>query len=242
MIALKFKSAVLKEKVEPLCQRVLSYFQLPDYKLLSYIDDEIPPDLPRLHASSSGIHTPIFGGGRWPHYVEEWFYTREKEFAFDNLIYIPGTKYIGDPVTFTMIFAHELQHFMQYGQSRLAYKVNCILFGNVGEFDRGAMAWDIPYERDAMIASKRVIEAEFGTPAVQQSVEKQIADTNANGNFSKKEVWNFLNTLSSAADYDWREETCRLIQRYRPYLETTVDAAEMRLLNTWVRLGRNIIS
>lgn len=241
-----FKSSTLQAEREPLCKRVLSRFQqLPVYKLLCYIDDEIPSYLPALDylpATSrafSGLHVPIRGGGNWPHHVQEWFYTSEHEFAFDNLIYIPGTKHATDPVTFVMILAHEFQHFVQYGESETAWKVHDILFRNVGRFDPSAMVWDIPDERDAMIVSKGVTEDEFGTQAVQQLMEREIDDANTNRNISKKEVWTFLSGLSSAVVYNWREETSRLVEKYRPHLEASLSSEEMDLLNTWVQLECN---
>jgi len=237
-----FKSPALQSEREPLCKRVLSRFpQLPAYKLLCYIDDEIPNYLPALdylpepNRAFSGLHVPIRGGGNWPPHVQEWFYTSEHEFAFDNLIYIPGTKYATDPVTFVMILAHEFQHFVQYGESEAAWRVNDILICNVGVFDPSAMVWEIPYERDAMIVSKRVTEYEFGTQAVQQLMEREIADANTNRNIAKKEVWTFLSGLSSAEVYNWCEETSRVVEKYRPHLETNLSWEEMDLLNTWVQ-------
>jgi hypothetical protein len=237
-----FKSRVLETELDPLCQRVLRHFQrLPAYKLLCYIDDEIPSYLPAMdylplaHRAFSGLHVPTRGGGRWPHHVQELLFTRDHEFAFDNLIYIPGTEYARDPITFVMILAHEFRHFVQYGESELAWKVNRILFDNLRECDTGAMVWDVPDERDAMIVSKHVTEEEFGTQAVDQLMERHIADANANGNVSKREVWTFFRGLSSSAAYNWRKETSRVIQKYRSYLEMPVSQEQKDLLNTWVQ-------
>jgi hypothetical protein len=138
-----------------------------------------------------------------------------------------------------MILAHEFQHFVQYGESEMAWKVHDILFRNVGKFDLTAMVWDIPDERDAMLVSKRVTEDEFGTQAVQELMEREIADANSNGNFSKREVWTFLSSLSSAVGYNWREETGRVVEKYRPHLEASLSHEEMGLLNTWVQLRCN---
>jgi hypothetical protein len=114
MVEFVFKSHALETEFKQLCNRVLSQFsQLPAYKLLCYIDDEVPDSLPATHGTFNGLHVPIRGSGRWPAHVEQWFYTDDYDFAFDNLIYIPRTIYLADPVAFVIILAHEFQHFVQ---------------------------------------------------------------------------------------------------------------------------------
>jgi hypothetical protein len=54
------------------------------------------------------------------------------------------------------------------------------------------MIWDIPFERDAMIVSKRIASDVSGAEAVQQLVERQVADADRDMNSSKGQLWIFL--------------------------------------------------
>ncbi len=242
MVEFKFKSPSLQTEREPLCKRVLSHLQnLPAFRLLCYIDDRVPnglpgtDSLPETHRAFAGSHVPIIGGGTWPPHVQECFYTCEGEFAFDNLIYIPGTRDATNEAKFVMILAHEFRHFVQYGESKTAWRVHDVLFRNLGNLDQGARVWDIPDERDAMIFSKRVMEDEFGTQAVEQLIETEIADAATNRNPNRQELWAFLGDLSSAAVYNWREETCRIIQRYYSGVHNAINTEEMDLLTTYLQ-------
>ena len=239
-VTFKFKSPALQLEREPLCWQVLRNFKnIPVYKLLCYVDDEFPSSLPAIgnlpagERSFSGLHAPTRGGGRWPDHVQKWILTPDYEFAFDNLIYIPETKYASDQVAFSMILAHEFQHFVQYGESNTAWRVDDILLRSIGKFDQRVKTWDIPSERDAMIVSKGVIEAEFGTSAVRQLMETQMGGVN-----NQNEVWAFLNNLSSTTAYDWREETCRMIEMYRSQLQDGIAPEEIGILNDWIHCNR----
>lgn len=218
-----FKTPALKAELELWCKQILHGFsELPPYRLLCYVDDGLPGLFPATLGTFHGLHVPIRGSGRWPSYVEELFLTDDYEFAFDNIIYIPGSVFIHDPITFVMILAHEFQHFVQYGQSTKFSEVNNILLNHVGKFDPDARRWDIPYERDAMIVSKRVATAQFGTKALEKMVQQQTASANAASDFSKKELWMFIGNLHVSNKYDWREETRQLVTKYRPQLRATL--------------------
>jgi hypothetical protein len=116
---------------------------------------------------------------------------------FDALIYVPGsTCCAGDPILFVMAFAHELQHFVQWAGSPKTYTQSKRLSLPVG-----AGAWDLPHERDAIIASKRVAMDVIGADEVADYTQRQINDgTNSN-------YWVFFQSLSPSEQYDWVKET-----------------------------------
>src|SRR6266481_169738 len=132
-----FASPNLRAKLRPWYSKVLKQFpKLPSLKLLCYFDNDNPEWLQRQYGQFAGIHVPVIGGGFWPGYVEQLFFDYStEELAFDNLIYIPKTKYSHEEVSFVIIFAHELQHFVQWGYSRKVAEVNSLLLQNLSSFD-----------------------------------------------------------------------------------------------------------
>lgn len=116
---LKFRPNDLEASLKSECEEVLTQFQyLPPLRLLCYFDNESPEWFQSERGQFAGIHASIIGSGKWPHYVEKYFYDSMGNFAFDNLIYIAGPKYTRKGIAFVMVFAHALQNFVQWGESR----------------------------------------------------------------------------------------------------------------------------
>lgn len=213
-VALRFKSNDLRTTLEPPCLHVLQQFQFPDRRLICFFDDEDPACFARRFGSGyRGLHTPVKGSGYFPPYISRYFFDPSGGFAFDNVIYLRGSTcrvQAGAVIT----FAHELQHFVQYGCSYKALVANTLLYGHLPKFDpvHGLQAWDIPHEREAMIVSKRVAEATIGRDAVIGHASSQIAAASDAG------YWQCFQSLSSASPFDLLAETKKLVEQYRRQL------------------------
>jgi len=224
-VTLKFKTYDLRATLESLCLRVLEHFQLPDLRLLCFFDDVDPACfVQRFGSGYRGFHMPIRGSGYFPPYISQLFFDSHG-FAFDNVIYLRGIAcavQTGAVIT----FAHELQHFVQYGNADKVFAANALLCCHLRNFDQANKfeAWDIPYEQDAMIVSKRVAEAVIGPEAVRQHVDLQISAATA------VLYWRYFQRLSSSTPFDLLAETIPLVDKYRPQLlqlrQTKVDFTE----------------
>lgn len=196
--------------------------KLPSLRLLCYFDNDNPEWLQRQYGQFAGIHVPVISGGVWPRYVEEHFLDYSTgEFAFDNLIYIPQTKYAQETVSFVIIFAHELQHFVQWGDSRKVAEANTLLLQNLGSFDplTELKPWGLPNNREAMIVANRVAETLCGVKAVRGFIDTQIADGKRDNNFSKTQLWEWVRGLRPATVCNLLQETDLLVQKYRKQLQ-----------------------
>jgi hypothetical protein len=80
-----------------------------------------------------------------------------------------------------MTFAHELQHFVQFGtvpKLLLQNELACITLQNLEKPDfeaLGVRTCDIPHEREARIVAKRVAEDLFGVEVVRQYISAKKA-------------------------------------------------------------------
>jgi hypothetical protein len=219
---LVYRSSDLEAKLRPLCEEVLRVFsKLPSPRLLCYFDDEDAEWLHREIGDFVAVHTPIVGSGAWPSYVEQFFLDSRANLAFDNLIYVPRTKYVEDRTSLVITFAHELQHFVRFANSRKVSRVNSLLHQHLGAFDptTDIRPWGLPLNRDAMIVAKRVAEAVCGPEAVAHYMDSQIAEGRRVGNTSKVQMWQWAKSISpSSLPYDLCKETDRLVQRYKTQL------------------------
>jgi len=232
----EFKSREL-ERIRPLCDRILQQFdKLPALRLLCYFDDEIPDWMLRVHGEFQIAHTPIIGGGTWPPYVKKYFFDLHGERAYDNLIYVPTSNYLHGEVSFVIILAHALQHFVQWGFSRKIYKANSILFNKLRLFEptTNAKPWDIPFNREAMIVAKKVAIAVCGEKAVAEFVEAQIADGRNSKNTSKEQQWLCFREITISTSYDSCKETDRLVQKYKQQLLALKSGIDFSKPKWWI--------
>jgi hypothetical protein len=216
-----FKTERLKADREAVCERVIDRFDLPlqILRLLCYFDDEDPPKLQELEKFLCGFHAPIMRLEPWvlPEYVEACISCdMHGDFLFDNLIYLCGRVCATDIGT-AITLAHELQHFSQYSKGRALWDANSVL-----REKSLFKPCDLPSEREAMIASKRVAEVLFDQDAVARFAEARVVD----GDDPQK--WEFFLNLSSSAIYNLEEETARLIKALRGSLKGTDSLVEAR--------------
>jgi hypothetical protein len=146
-------------------------------------------------------------------------------FAFDNVIYLRG-RTCAAPASAIITLAHELQHFVQYGQAPKVFAANALLYHHLRTFDPASEleAWDIPHERDAMTVSKTVAEAVIGPEAVSIYARSQVVAE------IDPHYWQCFQGLSSSVQIDLLWETRPLVEKYRPKLlslnQTKVDFSE----------------
>lgn len=143
--------------VKPLCQRVEGYFQLPSQRLCRYFADADDSILIAKHGQNfRGFQASIAARNFLPKYLFDCFFhpladlrgtpTFEEMVAFDNLIYIrPGT--CDDPTGLVETYAHELQHFVQHGNTPRLSAVNNALRENIKTLKPDAIAIDVPSEK-----------------------------------------------------------------------------------------------
>lgn len=200
---LKFKTTDLDAKNRPICERVLEQFSLPSFRLLGFFDDENPTEFDELLGSSHcGFHTPVIGsGGTWPSYVDSLFFDFTGDFAFDNVIYINGRTSSTLPGT-VITFAHELQHFMQYGWARKVWRANTLIYNILRDGPPTTInAWDIPFEKDTMRVSKQVATTLIGEEVVKAYADLRVSTGN------DEEKWKVFQKLSYTTPFDLLEET-----------------------------------
>lgn len=212
---LHFKTDALRARWELRAEEVFRQFDLPNYRLLCCFDDEEHSWL----ADQWGLHfqgasTPVISSGILPDFVNEVLFD-SGGIAFDFLIYLPGRTCHADETLFVVTFAHELQHYLQWANTRKLWKVGYILYWNLTTFDavRGWRPWDVPTEREAMVASKRVAEQIFGKEKVKEFVEKKTS-----ADEHDKQEWQVFGGLASTGDYDLLAETKPFVENYRDQL------------------------
>jgi hypothetical protein len=115
--------------------------------------------------------------------------------------------------------AHELQHFLQYGnESRLYAADEIIKILARSRQIPGFTNWqDHPSEHEAMLVSKRVATRLCGEEAVRLYADSQI--TSAVNDDDEKSRWKFFQELSLSTTYHFAAEVNALVQRHRATLE-----------------------
>src|SRR6266704_1647318 len=127
--------------------------------------------------ANRGSYTPIIKGkvsfATWPEYVtsvilaDDDVSTSLPMLIFDHLIYVHGS-ICADETGLIMTFAHELQHFVQYGYQRKLWAANALLPRLPDYLIRAnRLKWFyIPIEREARLVAKRVAETLCGADKV----------------------------------------------------------------------------
>lgn len=237
-VTIKVKSqhdAAVKARRELAAQRVLQTFgdDLPDLKLLAFFDDEDPFDLRQgLGPANRGFYGPVKSMRPWPARMAETIFVfdhespqRRTKRVFDHGIYLYGST-CDDETALTMTFAHELQHFAQYGFKRRLWAVGRLL----PRLPKEAIAalglnWpDIPHEREARIFAKRVAVKICGSDAVQEYIHRRI---NEKVTPEDVEDWRFSLDLDPSLPYNLQSETKRVFQWLRPYRQAIEDVLRL---------------
>jgi hypothetical protein len=230
-IEVKSHDPVVKARRDAAAQRVLREFGdgLPDLKLLAFLDDQDWDDLKRnLGLANRGGYAQIKGNTPtedWPPRMTSLIFVPVDDSSpwptrrvFDHVIYVHGST-CTDETALTMTFAHELQHFVQYGFSRTLLAEGRLIPRLPREvFDIEKINWpDIPHEREARIVAKRVGVKLCGADAVKRYIDRKIDE---NLTASDVDDWHFSQQLDPSIPYDLSSETKRVFQRLRPYRQS----------------------
>jgi hypothetical protein len=227
-----FNNSIANETtLKPLCVEIEKHFVLPARRLYRYFARTDDPSLqgPPYNFGKyyRGFHFPFSDRDGMPFYLSRCFFRpiEEEAVAFDNLIFIRDRTCL-DPTGFVTTYAHELQHFLQYGHAPRLYSVNCDLLCNLKTFEPMAITTDVPHEREANIVSKRVAEAVCGANAVRAFAEEQIQFMEGAGEPEQRERWVFFRDVSSSNNYDLVDATVALVEKHKTQIDFRVDVNE----------------
>ena len=226
----RFNDSVENEnRIKPLCQEIEKHFQLPSLRLLRFFAVTDYPEL-SFFGNYRGFHASYSANcfSPFPMDVFKSFYPQfsegiSRERIFDNVIYIRAST-CSENTGLVLTYAHELQHFVQYGTLPRLHHVNGILYWNLKSVEPTAIATDVPNERDANIVSKRVAEIVCGSDAVQEFANTQINKMmQLAGEYRERDRWIFFRDVSSTAPYDWVSDTLRLVEKYNGQIDFRID-------------------
>jgi hypothetical protein len=142
--------------------------------------------------------------------------------AFDSLIYIRrGT--CDDPTGLVECYAHELQHFVQYGRTPRLWAVNSVLYQKLKGLEPASTVTDIPTEREANIVSKRVAETICGVEAVKQFAEERVRFMDECGEHEERDRWIFFRDTPSSTPFNLLDATLPLVEKYKGVLDFKMD-------------------
>jgi hypothetical protein len=209
-----------KSVLWPQCENVLSHehFQnLPQRSLICIFDNEERQAFvnePSLGENFCGFTKPgLRGVASWPPDILRCVWDDKKALC-DDAIYLRSRtckSQIGTVIT----FAHEMQHFMQYGNHRKVWQANHDLRACVkGRFPQ----WHFPHEREALLVSRQVAEAVLCPLEVQRYAEqeREREQVERPGDLRK---WEFLLSLNVREKFDFLEETKTLVNEHRECLK-----------------------
>jgi hypothetical protein len=240
---------VVKARREAAAQRVMQAFEgkLPNLKLLAFFDDEDQADFRRKQGlANRGLYRPIKEDGpigAWPLRMTELIFVLVDEppgwctrRVYDHGIYLHGST-CADDTALAMTFAHELQHFVQYGSKRKLWAESRLireLPRKVQEKEK--LNWpDIPHEREARIRAKWIGVRLCGEDAVKQYLDhlikeagKRCIDQMTSETETEMEIEDlrFSRALDSSLPYDLASGVKQIYQRMRPYREELEDALQ----------------
>jgi hypothetical protein len=228
------------------CMRVRDYFEqhfrsASASRVVCIFDDKDNEQLKQAcGVANRGTHWPIRGQGLviWPNHFWEliaWYDEKAGKviLPYTSVIYLHGSTCETD-IGFTLTFAHELQHFLQYTNEKLLWIKNTLLIALHNEEFK--VWWDFPIEIEARITAKKVAESLFGTESVKEYIQERIK---AHITENDAEDWKFVQSIDTAISYSLEEGTRPLVQRHRRQLEEHIqrckDDAQV-LKNSGLRL------
>lgn len=169
-VVVKHSDNLVNAELRAVAQSVLAEFpRIPGLRLLCFLDDEDAPFFRMTFGGMNRGQFVVLEGTRtieWPDYITEHIYSESQNILFDHVIYLYGAT-CADPVGRVMTFAHELQHFVQYGLSRRLWAESRLFWGLLPTYE-------IPTEREARAVAKSVAEKLCGSERVEQYIAQKI--------------------------------------------------------------------
>ncbi len=215
---LVFRDGAKKPALESLCQSVLESYQLPLRSLSCIFDDEERTEFTDYFGESfCGFFSPVrqFGtqGLRWPQDILNHVWVSEGlgcDWKCDAVIYI-RRRTCDSKIGAVITFAHELQHFRQYGSNYKVWRAE----GLCKQVYSGEplAPWRFPSEFEAQLVSKRIAKIIFGDKIVTGYAKQKIEEE------SDPEKWKFFQGLDSEVSFDLLERTQPWVEEYRETLK-----------------------
>jgi hypothetical protein len=228
-VEVKALDVAVKMRRELAAQRVLQKFGsgLPDLELLAFFDDDNNDVIKQNYGFANlGYYRPIKESRPtkawrpWPPRMNSLIFvdgspSEEPRRVFDHGIYLHGST-CADETALIMTFAHELQHFVQYGLKRRLWAESRLIQKLPKEIQvKEQLNWpDLPHEREARIEAKRVGVSLLGPDEVGQYIARRISE---NVSVEDVEDWRFSQEVDSSEPYDLSNGIRRIFQRLKPY-------------------------
>ncbi len=204
-----------KDELEPLCNKVLEHFkQLPEQKLIAIFDDEERQEFtvftPSLGKEFCGFFRGnLYGMQPFPQEIKDDYLWSKQDgrWRCDVMIYL-RSRTCQSPTGMAITFAHELQHFVQYGFSRKVWQAN----HDLQQIIRG-FPWYFPDERDALTVSRGKVEDICGKVEVRTYAEQQIELKRY------PDKWEFFLGSETEKPFDLLQATISLVNEHRETLK-----------------------
>jgi hypothetical protein len=202
-----------KTELESACKEVLKYFKLPEQKLIAIFDDkerqEFTVFTPKLGSEFCGFfRADLYGMRPCPQDILNQLWSDQgREWRCDVFIYL-RSRTCQSPTGVAITFAHELQHFMQYGFSRKVWQASrdlqCVVSG---------FPWDFPHEREALIVSRSKAEEVCERDEVLRYAEAQRKLG------SDSEKWEFFLGPETEKPFNFLQATIPLVNQHKEALK-----------------------
>src|ERR1700723_609232 len=212
-LIIKPKDAPETERRQKAARQVLlALGELPPARLLCFFDSQdcwaFKDETMGFGKANRGLSGPIKKPTdlqNWPWDVIECVFPSlyDNTAAFDFVIYLHDST-CEDPIAMTMPFAHELQHFVQWGTMRAVFQANEKFRGRRLESGTGFDSHEMPIEKDARIVAKRIAIRIHGREAVDSYIARNIANPVNDGDSRN---WIFIEGLDVSKPYDVEVET-----------------------------------
>jgi hypothetical protein len=202
--------------------------ELPSLRLLIFIDDSDWIGFKALGVENRGMHFPLkkatmrsplpakFDELLVGYDVANGLAVYSGKFEYDCAIYVHDSTCRSD-AGFTMTLAHELQHFIQYGNHRKIWAQNAVVTHMKSETlqNRLGFTWlDIPVERQARIMGKWVAKEICGVAATNTYIDEMRVRASSRLDIAD---WEFAQKIDGTEEYDIAEGTRNLFRRLRGY-------------------------
>ena len=215
----------------PKCQGVLCHKhflnQLPQESLVCIFDEvdrECFTNSPELGRNFCGF-TALFCEPKfrpnvrgWPPEVLKCVWDGSK-YLCDVAIYLRSRTCQSQTGT-VITFAHELQHFMQHGNSRKVWLANRHLQCIYRRCQQRVPPWHFPHEYEALLVSKQLAVAEdVLSPGEARDYAEQEREREQVERVGDLRKWEFFRDLSVQEEFDLLERTRIEVKKCRDYLE-----------------------
>lgn len=148
---------------------------------------------------------------------------------FEFIIYLSADLRENDNKLFkTFTIAHELQHIIQYIDSKNTYKKYLLLF-RYFNFKNGMdnqRYRSLPTEIDSFRKAKVIAYNLFGNEECDQFLEEEILKGSTNNDNDSKSYWENLKLIDLNSSYDYEEENNKLWNEYENAIENEIARIE----------------